>query len=156
MDVISSIRRRNKRAVAIFAGSGSLEEAVLARAQELHASDAVRMLGWRNDLGKIMRCADWFILARPEHPMEGFGLAVVEAQLAGLRLLVSRGVPNDPFLPSACFRRLPLSASAEDWADAAIDLLNAPAPSVAVARSELAASKMDMDCALTELNALYE
>jgi hypothetical protein len=77
---------------------------------------AVRLLGWRKDLPEIMGCSDWFILPYPEQPMEGFGLSVAEAQLAGLQMLLSRGIPDDPLLPSASFRRLPLSAGPKAWA----------------------------------------
>jgi glycosyltransferase involved in cell wall biosynthesis len=151
VDVLAALRRLIPAAVAVFAGSGSLEAAVRARAEELCVEGAVRMLGWRDDLPRVMRCADWFILPRPEHPMEGFGLAVVEAQLAGLRLLVSRGLPDDPFLPTASFRRLPLSAPVEDWAKAAAGLLSAPASTPEAAREALRSSPMDMERALTGL-----
>ena len=68
---------------------------VLARARELGVENSVRLLGWRNDMPEIMSCSDWFILPHPEHPVEGFGVAIVEAQLAGLRMLLSRGIPDD-------------------------------------------------------------
>lgn len=155
IDVLAALRRLEPRAVAVFAGSGSLGAAVTQRAEALGVTDAVRLLGWRGDLPDVMRAADWFILPRPEFPMEGFGLAVLEAQLAGLRLLVSRGLPDDPFLPTASFRRLPLSAPPEDWAEAAMELLAAPAPTTGAAVQALAASPMDMDRALDGLMALY-
>src|ERR1019366_4930476 len=65
-----------------------LAEAVRQRAAELGLGAAFRHLGWRDDVPEIMCCCDWFILPRPEHRMEGLGLAVVEAQLAGLSLLL--------------------------------------------------------------------
>jgi glycosyltransferase involved in cell wall biosynthesis len=154
VDVLAQLRRREPRAVGVFAGAGSQEQAVLDRARLLGVEDAVRMLGWRDDMPHIMRAADLFILPRPEHPMEGFGLAVVEAQLAGLPLLVSRGLPHDPFLPTARYRQLPLAAPAEDWADAAVQLLEQP-PNPAEALAALAASPMDMDRALANLMALH-
>ena len=83
----------------------------------------MRLLGWRDDLPEIMSCSDWFILPHPEHPVEGFGLAVVEAQLAGLRMLLSRGIPDDPLLSTASFRRLALSEGPKVWAKAAMELL---------------------------------
>ena len=90
VEVLEKLRRVEPRTVAVFAGSGSEEQRVLDRAKELGLENSVHLLGWRNDLPEIMCCCDWFILPHPEHPVEGFGLAVVEAQLAGLRLLVSR------------------------------------------------------------------
>ena len=115
----------------------------------------MRLLGWRNDLPEIMSCSDWFILPHPEHPMEGFGLAVVEAQLAGLRMLLSRGILDDPLLSTASFRRLALSVGPEQWARAAMELLNSPAPSRPDALGALRESPMNMDRALTELLGLH-
>jgi glycosyltransferase involved in cell wall biosynthesis len=155
IDVLDQLLTMEPRAVAVFAGAGSLEAAVDARAKELGVAERLRMIGWRSDLPTVMAASDWFILPRPEHPMEGFGLAVVEAQLAGLRLLLSRGIPDDPLLASAVYRRLSLTESAASWARAAIDLLSTPAPSCESARAELEASPMAMDIALDHLLALH-
>lgn len=155
VDVLAALRKRLPNAVAVFAGAGSLEREVIARARELGVVSSIRLLGWRDDLANIMRCCDCFILPRPEWPMEGFGLAVVEAQLAGLHLLISKGVPDDPLLPTARFRRLSLSQPPGAWAAAAFELLNAPSPSPADVRKALAASPMNMDHALDKLRALH-
>jgi glycosyltransferase involved in cell wall biosynthesis len=155
VEVLAELRRLEPRACAIFAGSGSEEEAVCARAAALGVGSFIRMLGWRDDLAVLMRAADWFILPRPEAPPEGFGLAVVEAQLAGLRLLLSRGIVDDPLLPTARFRRCSLDEPASKWAQAAIELANEPAPSAAAAARALGASPMDMDFAISDLMALH-
>lgn len=155
VEVLADLRRLDTRAVAVFAGAGSLEQEILARAHDLGVQDAVRLLGWRNDLPEIMSCSDWFILPRPERPMEGFGLAVVEAQLAGLRLLLSRGVADDPLLPTARFRRLSLAQGGEAWAHAAVELLQAPSPTHAEAAAAFEVSAMDMDRALKNLLQLH-
>jgi glycosyltransferase involved in cell wall biosynthesis len=156
IDVFAQLLAREPRAALVFAGAGSLEGDVIARAEELGVADRVRMLGWRSDLPEIMACADWFILPRPEKPLEGFGLAVVEAQLAGLRLLLSRWIADDPLLPSACVRRLSLRDDPEIWAQAAIDLMGEPLPSREAAFDALRASPMDMDFALADLQALHD
>jgi glycosyltransferase involved in cell wall biosynthesis len=155
VDVLANLRCIEPRAVAVFAGAGSQEPDILERARELCVENSVRLLGWRNDLPEIMGCSDWFILPHPEHPMEGFGVAVVEAQLAGLRMLLSSGVPDDPLLPTACFRRLRLSSGAEAWAIAAVELLQSPAPSRTAALAALCGSPMNMDQALDGLLALH-
>jgi glycosyltransferase involved in cell wall biosynthesis len=155
VDVLAGLRRSQPNAFAVFAGSGSQIENVFARAKALGVDDSVRMLGWRSDLPEVMSCSDWFILPHPEHPPEGFGLAVVEAQLAGLRMLLSRGVPDDPLLPTASFRRLSLSDSPDSWAQAAMELLHEPEPSRAAAIAALNESPMNMDQALNGLLRLY-
>ena len=155
VDVLADLRCIEPRAVAVFAGAGSQELDIVVRARELGVENSVHLLGWRNDLPEIMSCSDWFILPHPEHPMEGFGLAVVEAQLAGLRMLLSRGIPDDPLLPTACFRRLPLSGGSIEWAKAAMELLHDPVPSRAAALAALRASPMNMDQALKGLLELH-
>jgi len=151
VDLLSELQRMKPQTVAVFAGAGSMEEKVLRRARELGIGDSVRLLGWRIDLPEIMGCCDWFILPHPEQPMEGFGLAVIEAQVAGLRMLLSMGIPDDPILPVAAFRRLPLSDGPQEWANAAITLLHDCAPSREKALDALKHSPMDMDRALNEL-----
>jgi glycosyltransferase involved in cell wall biosynthesis len=155
VDVVAELVRRDPRVVGVFAGSGGDEDAVRARIAALGIGRSTRLLGWRDDVARIMRAADWFILPHPEQPMEGFGLAVVEAQLAGLRLLLSTGIPDDPLLPSARQRRLPLSAGAATWAEAALALAQEPSPSAARALADLAASPMNMHRALAGLCALH-
>ena len=155
LEVLEKLRQLDSRAVGVFAGSGSENQRVLERVRELGLQDAVRLLGWRNDLPEIMCCCDWFILPHPEHPVEGFGLAVVEAQLAGLRLLLSPGIANDPLLPTASFRRISLAAGPETWARAAMDMLTGAAPSRDAAIAALKDSPMDMDRALDGLLQLH-
>jgi glycosyltransferase involved in cell wall biosynthesis len=155
VDVLRELRRFEPRAVGVFAGSGSEETHVLERARKLGIEGCVHLLGWRNDLPEIMRCSDWFILPHPEHQLEGFGLAVVEAQLAGLRLLLSPGIADDPLLPTVRFRRIALAAGPEIWARAAMDLLRESAPSRDDAIAALKDSPMDMDRALEGLLQLY-
>jgi glycosyltransferase involved in cell wall biosynthesis len=156
IDVLAELRRLDDRAVVVFAGTGSQEEEVLERANALGLGDHIRLLGWRDDVASIMRCADWFILPSPEWPMEGFGLAVVEAQLAGLRLLLSRGIPSDPLLPTAAYRRLSLRDAPEQWSNSAFQMLREPAPSAAAALNALRQSPLDMDYALKALLGLYQ
>jgi glycosyltransferase involved in cell wall biosynthesis len=155
VDVLAALRRMHPQAVAVFVGSGSQEQNVLKHARELGLGSSVRLLGWRNDLAEVMSCSDWFILPHPEHPVEGFGLAIVEAQLAGLRMLLSRGILDDPLLPTASFRRLSLSDGRNVWAKAAMELLHDPQPSRAAALAALRESPMDMDRALAGLLKLH-
>ena len=156
VDVLFELRRFEPRAVAVFAGTGSLVEAVRERAGQLGVEPWVRLLGWRNDLAEVMSSSDLFILPRPERPMEGFGLAVIEAQLAGLRMLLSKGIPDDSLLPTASYRRLPLAAGAREWAKAGIELLRSPANTSAAALAALEKSPMQMDRALDHLLMLHE
>lgn len=155
VDVIASMRRVDPSVVGVFAGAGALEQAVQRRAAALGIDASVKCLGWRSDIPELMAGSDWFILPHPEHPLEGFGITVVEAQLAGLRLLLSPGVADDPLLPMASARRLSLKLGAQAWAEAAMELWSAPPPSRAAALEAFRQSPMAMDRALRGLIALH-
>ena len=156
VDVLGELRRLEPATVGVFVGAGSLEELVRQRCAELGLSNFVRFLGWRDDVPEVMCCSDWFILPHPEHPMEGFGIAVVEAQLAGLRMLLSRGILDDPLLPTASFRRLALSDGPKVWAKAAMELLQHSSSSRADALAALRQSPFAMDTALSDLVSLHK
>jgi glycosyltransferase EpsF len=155
VEVVAAMRRMDPSVVGLFAGLGSLEQAVHRRAVALGIDTAVKCLGWRSDIPELMAGSDWFILPHPEHPLEGFGMAVVEAQLSGLRLLLSRGVADDPLLPTAAVRRLSLQQGPQEWAAAALDLWSAVAPSRDAALRAFQASPMAMNHALRELVSLH-
>lgn len=156
VDVLAALHRRDPMAYGLFVGSGSLEDAALERARSLGIAHAYKPLGWRADIADVMACCDWFILTRPDPPpLEGFGLAVLEAQLAGLRMLLSAAIADDPLLPSAVYERLPIAAGAAAWADAALRLIRRDATSSAKARGDLRNSPMDLDRALASLMALH-
>lgn len=155
VNVLAEMAARDTSVYGVVVGTGSEAETVRQRAAERGLSDRLRMLGWRDDLPAVMACADWFILPRPEAPMEGLGLAVVEAQLAGLRLLLSLGIADDALLPGTAAVRLPLADGAAAWADAAFALLERPAPDPQQAAAALAASPFDLDTALNDLRALH-
>jgi glycosyltransferase involved in cell wall biosynthesis len=155
VDVIAEMRRIDPMVVGLFAGSGSLEDDVRGRAAALGVAPWIKCLGWRNDTAQLMAGCDWFILPHPEHPMEGFGMAVVEAELAGLRLLLSTGVADDPLLPTASVSRLPLARGAKEWAASAVQLWAAPAPSRDATLDAFKRSPMAMDYALRDLVRLH-
>ena len=77
----------------------------------------------------------------------------MEEQLAGLRILLSRGILDDPLLATTCFRRLPLSDDTALWQKLAGERLQKPAPARAAALSGLRESPMEMDRALAGLRS---
>lgn len=156
VDVVAAMRHIDPRVVGLFAGSGSLESDVRNRAAALGVEPWIRQLGWRDDTPALMAGSDWFILPHPEDPPEGFGIAVVEAQLAGLRLLLSKGILDDPLLPTALYARLALADGPDAWASAAFALLNENPVSHAAVRAAFDQSPFAMNRALAALLALHQ
>jgi glycosyltransferase involved in cell wall biosynthesis len=155
LEVLAELKRLRPDVAGIFVGCGSAEKEVSDRVKQLGLGDSCRNLGWRNDVPEIMCCCDWFILPRPERTTEGLGIAVIEAQLAGLRLLLSRSVSDDPLLPAACFARLTLADGPAAWAHTALKLLNS-SPSREDAFRALQDSPFDMNLAFRQVCQLNE
>jgi glycosyltransferase involved in cell wall biosynthesis len=155
VEVFAEMKRSDTRVVCVFVGSGSLESKVLSRITELGLDSSFRYLAWRNDIPDIMCCCDWFILARPEFPQEGLGIAVVEAQLAGLHLIISRGISVDALLPTASALRLSLALTPTEWAASALAMVHHDPHPRQAALADLAASPFAMDTALEALLKLH-
>ena len=75
----------------------------------------VRLLGLRSDMPDLMVAADVMILPSL---YEGFSLALVEAQAAGLPSVVSNGVPQEVDLGMGMLRFVRLDASDSEWIEA--------------------------------------
>lgn len=123
LDVLARVRAMGLEASALFVGDGSSLPEVRAKAVELGLDSAVHTCGFRADVYRYMLASDCFMLATPDSPGEGFGLAVVEAQLAGLPVLVSHGIPDEALLEGARSIRLSSAESVERWAAEAGRLL---------------------------------
>ena len=155
VEVLAELKRLKPDVASVFVGRGSAEKEVADRAEQLGLREAFRSLGWRNNVPEIMCCCDWFILPRPERTTEGLGVAVIEAQLAGLRLLLSLSVADDPLLPTACVKRLTLADGPAAWGHAALKLLDS-SPSREDAIRALQNSPFDMNFAFRQLAQLHE
>ena len=139
VDVLAALRRRMPQAVGRLRRLGQPGgRRAGPRGRARPGATRSGLIGWRDDVAEVMSAGDWFILPHPHHPAEGFGIAVVEAQLAGLRLLLSLGVSDAPILPGAAWRRLSLDDGADAWAEAAVQLWTEPAPSRETAAAALA------------------
>ncbi len=99
------------------------------------------------DIPEIITCCDWFIWPRPERPLEGLGIAVIEAQLAGLRLLITAGIPDDRLLKEVVWARLALATGPRRWAQEAMLLADISPPRPVEMHQTLAQLPFDMNFA---------
>lgn len=80
--------------IYVVAGSGAERSNILAAASRAKVTDRIKLLGAVPDEIKMMlhRTADLFVQPNITVPgdMEGFGISVIEASLAGLPVVVSR------------------------------------------------------------------
>lgn len=156
LDVLDELRKVEPNVSAVLVGRGVLEDELRAKIRELDLDQAVRLLGWRSDIPEVMAACDCLIHSGPESPMEGFGLVVLEAQLAGLRVALSAGVPDEALLQGSSFRRLSLKDPATKWAAAVKELMHEVPPSPEAAAAVLRLTNMEQSTAFRELLNLYE
>jgi len=115
IEVAGEIARRDANARFLLVGDGKLRPTIEKRAEQLEMSDKVVFAGTRADVPRLLLGAmDLFLFPSL---WEGLGLAVVEAQAAGLPCVLAESVPPEADAVSSLVRRLPLSASPFEWAD---------------------------------------
>lgn len=113
----SQVCKRNDKAILLMAGDGEELESLKRLTEELKLKDRVYFLGNRTDMNVIYSSADVIAMTSIS---EAAPLTLIEAQVMGVRCVVSSGVPAENFItPSA--RKMRDNASDEEWAEAILD-----------------------------------
>lgn len=86
LDVFARVRAEIPAAKLILLGQGPLKDQVLARVERDGLAGSVRYLGLRDDVAALMTASDVFLFPSLD---EGFGLAALEANAAGLPVVGS-------------------------------------------------------------------
>ena len=88
--VFSKVYKENPKARLVLVGEGKNEQNVKDMVKTLGIRNAVLFLGWREDVAELLQAIDMYCL--PSR-FEGLGIALVEAQAAGLKCIASDTVP---------------------------------------------------------------
>ncbi len=121
LEVFALVLRDVPQAKLLIVGRGPQESALREQAESLGISDSVVFLGVRDDVPEILKALDVFAFTST---LEGLGMAVVEAQAAGVPCLVSTAVPAEAIVTDIA-ERIDLEEGAEAWAARLVSLLNA-------------------------------
>ena len=117
--IFQEIRTQIPDAMLILAGCGELEQSVRELVLKCGLDDAVRFLGVRSDIPDILRAMNVFLFPSIN---EGLGIALIEAQAAGLECIASMGVPESAILTDRA-TRISLSEPAE-WVSQSVQALH--------------------------------
>ena len=154
VDILAAVLDRDPRAYLLLIGEGPLRERLISKAREMGCGERLVLPGTRSDVPAILRSAmDVFLFPSP---LEALGIAVVEAQAAGLPAIISDGVPPEAIIVPDLVSRLPVAAGAARWAEEA--LVQARRRDAGSADRALAiVEQSDANCArsLTTLARLY-
>lgn len=112
MDVFYAYQKLNAESKLLLVGEGSLKKELEEKAKEFGIAKKVLFLGRRDDTEKIYSAMDIFVM--PSW-FEGFSIALVEAQVNGLKCLTSTNVAQESNI-TGNVEFLPLEETAKDWA----------------------------------------
>jgi glycosyltransferase involved in cell wall biosynthesis len=116
VEIAAELVARESCACVLLVGDGIGRHRIESLVTDRGLADNVIFAGSRSDVPRLMRGGmDAFTLPSVT---EGLGLAAIEAQAAGLPMVLSEGVPSEVAVVPGLIRQLPLSASAATWADA--------------------------------------
>ena len=105
VDIFKKIQKKYKDVILLFVGDGEERTRIELTVKNYHLTNDVIFLGIRNDIDKILQAVDLFVFPSM---FEGLGIAVIEAQTAGLRTFVSENIPDEANI-SELFERIPLN-----------------------------------------------
>jgi glycosyltransferase involved in cell wall biosynthesis len=98
----------------LFKGDGPLKRAVQKQAHDLRISDRCVFLPSDGEVPRVLRGAVNLFLF--PSVLEGLGLALVEAQAAGLRCFVSERLPSEAIAVPEIVEQLQLVDGPQEWA----------------------------------------
>ena len=156
IEILSHLFKLDSTICAVFAGVGPLELTVHKIAVQESLDSRVRVLGWQDDIPSLMQSSDMLVWPGKEHIMEGLGLAVVEAQAAGLSVLMSLNVPEEAIVVSELVDVLPLGAGAKEWASKIISKLSRSKIARDISLAKVEASSFTISRSTADILALYD
>jgi glycosyltransferase involved in cell wall biosynthesis len=156
VDILNSLLQVRQDVYAVFVGKGGEEENVVRKSEAYGIRDRIRLCGWRDDIPAVMKAADVFVFPRVEYPREGLGLVVVEAQAAGLPMVLSKGIVADAIIIDELAHVLTLNNNPAEWAIKIDAVLNAAVPvSRQAAFERMMQSRFELRKATENLLSLY-
>ena len=153
IEIAAELIRCQKNTRILLVGGGPLREEVETRVRKLGLDRYFVFAGLRSDVPKLMLGAmDCFLLPSLH---EGLPLVAVEAQAAGLPLIMSDEITSEALLPTSSALRISLSRSPAVWANAILRMCNVPRVTSAEALAAIANSAFNIERVHGELEKLY-
>jgi len=118
IDVFEEILKKEKNAVLLLIGEGSLKPKIEERVKDKNIQEHVKFLGVRNDVNNIVQAMDVFIFPSV---FEGLGIAVIEAECSGLTVICSNKLPKEVEITDNLIK-MDLNDNVEKWADKILEM----------------------------------
>lgn len=119
LQVMKEIVRKRPNSQLLLCGVGPLEQKLKEQATILGIEAQVHFLGIRDDIPDLMKAADGIIFPSL---FEGLPVTLVEAQAAGLPVLMSNTITNEVIL-TELVKTMTLEESFEAWANTMLEIV---------------------------------
>jgi glycosyltransferase involved in cell wall biosynthesis len=149
LDIFKELLTLEPNAHLILVGNGDLMSKIQSRAQELGITSQVTFAGRRQDIPALM-VGVFDLLLLPSH-YEGYPIVAIEAQAAGLPVVMSENVPVDVCLNGQNIKRISLNNPAKLWAN---EILNTLGNHLSHSRTMLP-KEISLDNNIKRLAAIY-
>lgn len=116
-DVFAELCRRKENAFLLMIGAGSLEEQIINKLNRLGLNEKYLILSHRADVPRLLKAMDVFVFPSI---YEGFGIVLIEAQISGLRCVISDTIPKEA-LQTKLAVPVSLEKSPSEWCDIILD-----------------------------------
>ncbi len=114
LSVFTEVYRRQQESVLVCVGQGETMEDIKTLAKRLGIEKSIIFLGQRNDVGQLLSAFDLFLFPSL---YEGLGIALIEAQVNGLKCFVSKEAISPEVNITGNLTFISLEASNSEWAD---------------------------------------
>lgn len=156
IDVFEKVLKQEPRARLLFLGrhDGKSFPAVKEKIERLNLSDKVILPGFRSDVASLLPAMDVFVF--PSR-FEGLGLAVLEAQAAGVPFVMADTIPQEAVVIDPLFLgAFSLATSPEIWADAVLKSRFLEFPSQKECYEKMLESRFELNRAAQKFMDYYE
>ena len=117
LKVFEKVHEEKPDSLLLLIGDGEQLEQFKDRVKAAGLEKSVLILSNRSDIPQLLKAMDVFVFPSK---FEGLGIALIEAQAAKLRCIVSKNVPKEAFV-SELVIPLSLSDSLDSWCDTILD-----------------------------------
>ena len=126
LQIVHRARQTHRPLVALFVGDGPLRTEIVQQAIDLGIRDRIVFTGSRGDVPRLLLAGmDAFILPSS---WEGLPVSAIEAQAAGLPVIISDVVTREVDIVPGLLTWLALPSGADAWLNACLASIQAPRP----------------------------
>ena len=151
-EIAAEVMRRRPMTRLLLLGDGGTRRAIEERVKNLGIAEKTIFAGTRTDVAQFLEAADAMVFPSL---WEGLGLALVEAQAAGLPCVISDVIPEEADIVPSLIHRVSLAESAAYWAERLLAAARDSAPLETGALVSVEDSSFNVLHSVEELYALY-